>query len=133
MGTAEQWGAYVSQPSRRALLGTAGAIGARAALGAAAPVTATGPVAPGPERAAAYDTAPARAALERLLPGHADQFRLRALPPGGAADRFRVDGTTGRITVAGTTPATLLTGVHWYLKYSCRAHLSWAGDQPALP
>ncbi|KIZ18118.1 alpha-N-acetylglucosaminidase [Streptomyces natalensis] len=128
----------MSQPSRRALLGTAGAIGARAALGAAAPVTATGPLAPGPlapgpERAAGYDTAPARAALERLLPGHADQFRLRALPPGGAADRFRVDGTTGRITVAGTTPATLLTGVHWYLKYTCHAHLSWAGDQAALP
>lgn len=124
----------MSQPSRRTLLGTAGAIGAGAALGAAAPAPG-GPPPPGARRgqAAPFDTAPARAALERLLPGHAGQFRLRPLAPDGTTDRFRVEGTAGRITVAGTTPATLLTGVHWYLKYTCHAHLSWAGDQPALP
>ncbi|MFJ9853096.1 alpha-N-acetylglucosaminidase [Streptomyces sp. NPDC101150] len=119
-------------------MGTAGAIGARAALGAAAPAAAAGPALPRPERAAADGTAAARAALERLLPDHADQFHLVRLTADGGGgdgdgDRFRVDGTTGRITVAGTGPATLLTGVHWYLKYTCRAHLSWAGDQPALP
>ncbi|GAU69475.1 beta-N-acetylglucosaminidase [Streptomyces sp. NBRC 110611] len=109
------------------MLGTAGAIGARAALGGAA---ATGI----PPRGTAYDTEPARAALARLLPGHADQFRLVPLVPlRGVTDRFRVEGTTGRITVAGTSPATLLTGVNWYLKYTCRAHLSWAGDQLGLP
>ncbi|MEU9110492.1 alpha-N-acetylglucosaminidase [Streptomyces sp. NPDC048483] len=125
----------MSQPSRRALLGTAGAIGAGAALGAAAPATAAGPAVPRPERSPAYDPAPARAALERLLPGHADQFHLQPLAreDGPDTDRFRVDGTRGRITVAGTSPATLLTGVHWYLKDTCRCHLSWAGDQPALP
>ncbi|MFI9049609.1 alpha-N-acetylglucosaminidase [Streptomyces sp. NPDC053427] len=124
----------MSQPSRRALLGTAGAIGAGAALGAAAPAKAAEPSVPRPERPAADGTAAARAALERLLPDHADQFRLvRLAADGGAADRFRVDGSEGRITVAGTSPATLLTGVHWYLKYTCRAHLSWAGDQLDLP
>ncbi|MFG2141337.1 alpha-N-acetylglucosaminidase [Streptomyces sp. NPDC048650] len=123
----------MSQPSRRALLGTAGAIGARAALGAAAPATAAGPPVPGPERVATFDTAPARAALERLLPGHAEQFHLHRLAPDDGTDRFRVDGRAGRITVAGTTPAVLLTGVHWYLKYTCRAHVSWAGDQLDLP
>ncbi|MFG2865521.1 alpha-N-acetylglucosaminidase [Streptomyces sioyaensis] len=121
----------MSRPSRRAVLGTAGAIGAGVALGGASP-------APGrdgrrQERAPAYDTAPARAALTRLLPGHADQFQLVALAPDGTGDRFRVEGRAGRITVAGTTPAVLLTGVHWYLKYTCRAHLSWAGDQVELP
>ncbi|WP_407286248.1 alpha-N-acetylglucosaminidase TIM-barrel domain-containing protein [Streptomyces sp. BP-8] len=120
-------------PSRRALLGTAGAISAGAVLGAAAPGRA------GPGRgarrapAAAYDVAPVRAALARLLPGHADQFEPVPLVADGGTDRFRVTGRAGRITVAGTTPAALLTGVNWYLKYTCRAHLSWAGDQLELP
>lgn len=113
------------------MLGTAGAIGAGVALGGAAP--APGRAGRRQERAPAYDTAPARAALTRLLPGHADQFQLVALAPDGTGDRFRVEGRTGRITVAGTTSAVLLTGVHWYLKYTCRAHLTWAGDQVELP
>ncbi|MDT0460443.1 alpha-N-acetylglucosaminidase TIM-barrel domain-containing protein [Streptomyces sp. DSM 41527] len=132
----------MSRPSRRALLGTAGAIGAGAALGGAAPAAVAAAAATPARRAqrapahstgAAYDTAPARAALTRLLPRHADQFQLVPLAPDGGADRFRVDGRAGRITVWGTTPAVLLTGVHWYLKYTCRAHLSWAGDQVELP
>ncbi|MFD3421847.1 alpha-N-acetylglucosaminidase [Streptomyces decoyicus] len=132
----------MSRPSRRALLGTAGAIGAGAALGGAAPAGASARsrgqapaygAAPAHDTARAYDTAPARAALARLLPRHADQFQLVPLAPDGGGDRFRVDGRAGRITVSGTTPAVLLTGVNWYLKYTCRAHLSWAGDQTALP
>lgn len=109
----------MSRPSRRALLGTAGAIGAGAALGGAAPAAgaaASGRLARRQERTpaddtgaahgtgAAYDTAPARAALARLLPRHADQFQLVPLAPDGGADRFRVDGRAGRITVSGTTP-----------------------------
>ncbi|MEU7277571.1 alpha-N-acetylglucosaminidase [Streptomyces sp. NPDC045431] len=119
--------------SRRTLLGTAGAIGAGAAL------------AGNGQHAMAYGagdgtrddsrTAPARAALARLLPDHADQFRLRHLT--GGPERFRVTGSPGpgaaRVEVAGTSPATLLTGVHWYLKYVCGAHLSWSGSQLRLP
>ncbi|WP_327157283.1 alpha-N-acetylglucosaminidase [Streptomyces tubercidicus] len=130
----------MSRPSRRALLGTAGAIGAGAALGGAAatpdaaPAAAAGtPSARHQERAPAYDTAPARAALTRLLPRHADQFELVPLARDRSGDRFRIEGHTGRITVSGTTPAVLLTGVNWYLKYTCRVHLSWAGDQVGLP
>ncbi|MEW2181373.1 alpha-N-acetylglucosaminidase N-terminal domain-containing protein, partial [Streptomyces sp. NPDC005406] len=32
-------------------------------------------------------------------------------------------------TDAGTSPAVILTGVHWYLKYECDAVISWAGSQ----
>ncbi|MGW7053432.1 alpha-N-acetylglucosaminidase [Streptomyces sp. NPDC054887] len=114
--------------SRRTLLGSAGAIGVGAAMGASAPAAA----APGPGRSF---TVPARAALERLLPDHAGQFRLTALAPpaDGGGDRFRVGGATGRVEVAGTSPAAALTGVHWYLKYVCGAHLSWSGTQLDLP
>ncbi|MFF8811949.1 alpha-N-acetylglucosaminidase [Streptomyces pactum] len=127
----------MSDLTRRTLIGTAGALGAGAALGGGAVVVAgtraeadDAEAADGP----AFGTGPARAALERLLPDHADQFQLVPLAAApGAPERFTVTGGPGRITVAGTGPAVLLTGVHWYLKYTCRAHLSWSGDQLRLP
>lgn len=132
-------GAYVSHVSRRNLLGTAGALGVTAAVGGHTPAMAASPV-PGPAHPAGpsgeslFDTAPARAALRRLLPDHAEQFRLSPLARARAgAERFRVSGSAGRVDVAGTSPAVLLTGVNWYLKYVCRAHISWAGSQLNLP
>lgn len=75
-----------SRPTRRTLLGTAGAVGAAAVVGAATPAHAAPPAAaPGP------DLAPAHEALRRLLPDHADQFRLRALP--GATARRTASGS----------------------------------------
>ncbi|WP_199185911.1 alpha-N-acetylglucosaminidase [Streptomyces carminius] len=82
---------------------------------------------------APFSTEPARAALHRLLPGHAGQFHLVPLDARGGAERFRVAGAAGRLEVAGTSPAVLLTGVHWYLKEVCSAHISWAGRQLSLP
>ncbi|MFJ8232204.1 alpha-N-acetylglucosaminidase TIM-barrel domain-containing protein [Streptomyces sp. NPDC094448] len=116
--------------SRRAVLGTAGAIGATAALDGTGAVAAprTGAPAGKPEAAPTADAA--RAALLRLLPRHAGQFRL-ALVDG--PERFAVTGEAGRIAVDGTSPAVLLTGVHWYLKYVCRAHISWSGSRVDLP
>ncbi|WP_329116295.1 alpha-N-acetylglucosaminidase [Streptomyces sp. NBC_01465] len=111
-----------SSLSRRTLLSTAGAIGAGAALGVHSPAAAA---------ESAPDLGPARAALQRLLPRHADQFRLTPLT--GGADRFRVSGSHGRIEVAATGPATALTGVNWYLKYTCHAHISWNSAQLDLP
>ncbi|MFI5634576.1 alpha-N-acetylglucosaminidase [Streptomyces sp. NPDC051664] len=113
--------------SRRTVLGTAGAVGVAAALGGQVPAM----VAPKQEQEQAPATAPARAALERLLPEHADQFRLTLLTEG--AERFTVVGGRGRIEVAGTSPAVILAGVHWYLKYECDAVISWAGSQLDLP
>ncbi|MFD5079327.1 alpha-N-acetylglucosaminidase [Streptomyces sp. NPDC058371] len=119
----------MNSPSRRTVLGTAGAIGLGTTLGVTVPAHAAESPGEGP----AFDTAPARSALNRLLPGHADQFRLSLLRPAGGRDRFRVTGTTGHIQVSGTTPGVLLTGVHFYLKYVCGAHLAWNGSQLNLP
>lgn len=116
-------------PSRRTVLSTAGAVTAGAAVGVATPAHA----APTTSAVAhSLDTGPAREALVRLLPEHAGQIRLTPLP-GGGPDRFRVTGARGRLEIAATGPATALTGLHWYLKYTCKAHLSWAGSQLDLP
>lgn len=78
-----------------------------------------------------FDTAPAAAALKRLLPDHYRQLTLRAVKDG--TDRFRVTGRAGQITVEGTSPAVLLTGLHTYLRRTAHASVSWTGEQVNLP
>ncbi|WP_244204143.1 alpha-N-acetylglucosaminidase [Streptomyces africanus] len=78
-----------------------------------------------------FDSAPAAAALKRLLPDHYQQLTLRALDAG--TDRFRVTGRAGQITVEGTSPAVLLAGVHTYLRRTAHASVSWTGEQLNLP
>ncbi|WP_306323501.1 MULTISPECIES: alpha-N-acetylglucosaminidase [unclassified Streptomyces] len=123
----------MSAPSRRTVLGTTAAVGLGTALGVGAPAAQAAPPATAASAPTALDTAAARAALNRQLPHHAEQIRLRLVEADGTEDRFRVTGTTGRITVYGTTPATLLAGVHWYLKYECGALIAWNGSQLDLP
>ncbi|MBD0693655.1 alpha-N-acetylglucosaminidase, partial [Streptomyces sp. CBMA123] len=100
----------------------------------AAVATAVGPVpaAPTAPGAAVFDPGPARAALGRLLPGHAAQFELvpEARPaPGG--DGYTVSGPPGAIQVRGTSPATLLAGVGWYLRTVAHADIGLPGDSTA--
>ena len=79
----------------------------------------------------AFDTAPARAALQRLLPRQQAQFTLVALDRGQGADRFEVRGTAGHIVVAGTSPAVILTGVETYLEQVAHVAIGWPGDSLA--
>ncbi|MFI6080993.1 alpha-N-acetylglucosaminidase TIM-barrel domain-containing protein [Streptomyces sp. NPDC051217] len=114
-------------PSRRAVLAGAGAVGAGVGVALAAP----SPAAARPSASdATAGAAAARAAVERLLPRHADQFHFRVV---SGPERFRVAGSAGRVEVSGTDAGVLLTGVHWYLKYVCGAHISWSGSQLDLP
>ncbi|WP_327303147.1 alpha-N-acetylglucosaminidase [Streptomyces sp. NBC_01298] len=100
------------------------------AVGAAAPAAQSPAAAPAP-RPRAFDTAPARASLQRLLPRHAGQFTL-VPDPGSGPDTFTVSGTAGAITVRGSTGATLLTGVGWYLQHVAGADIGWPGDSIGL-
>ena len=80
---------------------------------------------------AAFDTAPARAALQRLLPKHQSQFALVALARGQGGDRFEVRSTPGHIVVAGTSSATILAGVERYLEQVAHVAIGWPGDSLA--
>ncbi|MBP2580436.1 alpha-N-acetylglucosaminidase [Streptomyces sp. PvR006] len=77
---------------------------------------------------ALFDPAPARASLERLLPSHAAQFTLLPVAEPASGDSFTVSGTAGAIEVRGTSPATLLTGVGWYLERIAGVDLGWPGS-----
>ncbi|MFB7783042.1 alpha-N-acetylglucosaminidase [Streptomyces vinaceus] len=122
-----------------ALADVADTAGVTGVTGAADVTGVTGVRGPAPAPRA-FDTGPAREALQRLLPHHADQFTLVPDPAAGA-DRFTVSGSAGAITVRGSTGATLLTGVGWYLQHVAGADIGWPGDSigmlparlPAVP
>ncbi|MFC9327543.1 alpha-N-acetylglucosaminidase [Kitasatospora sp. NPDC057015] len=78
-----------------------------------------------------FDTAPALAALGRLLPAHAAQFSLTPVPKDTGADSYSVSGTAGSIAVRGTSPAALLTGVGWYLAEVAGVDIGLPGDSTA--
>ncbi|MFJ9905577.1 alpha-N-acetylglucosaminidase TIM-barrel domain-containing protein [Streptomyces sp. NPDC101152] len=80
---------------------------------------------------ALFDTAPAAAALKRLLPDHHRQITLRALA--GDPDHFRVTGRAGHIAVEGTSTGVLLAGLHTYLRRTAHGSVSWTGEQLNLP
>uniref|UniRef100_UPI0031DF791B alpha-N-acetylglucosaminidase n=1 Tax=Saccharothrix mutabilis TaxID=33921 RepID=UPI0031DF791B len=80
---------------------------------------------PATAQPAAFDTAPAAAVLSRLLPAHASQFTLQATT---GRDEYAVSGTSGAITVRGTSPATLLAGVGWYLRTVAGVDIGLVGD-----
>ena len=71
--------------------------------------------------------AAAHAALERVLPEHATQIHL-SLEPRGAAEFFRIAGSTGTIAIAGSTASALLMGAHAYLRQVAGVSVSWNGD-----
>ena len=75
-----------------------------------------------------FDVAPARAALQRLLPRWQAQFDLIALPRTGAADHFEITGRAGHVLVKGTSPAVLLAGVETYLHRVAHVDIGWPGD-----
>ena len=90
---------------------------------------------PGTTQATApFGAAPAVEAVGRLLPAHAGQFTLSPVPKDGGGDYFAVSGTAGAVTVRGTSPATLLTGVGWYLGHVAGVDIGLPGDSlAALP
>jgi alpha-N-acetylglucosaminidase len=76
-----------------------------------------------------FDVHPAGQVLQRLLPGHASQFELRAIPPDRAGERWRISRAGDRIRIEGSTSSALLFGANWYLKYVAQLHISPNGDQ----
>ncbi|WP_331731074.1 alpha-N-acetylglucosaminidase C-terminal domain-containing protein (plasmid) [Kitasatospora sp. NBC_00070] len=108
----------------------------RLALAALLALSGTLATAPAADAAPAFDTAPAAAALGRLIPAQQNQITLLPVAKDAGNDSFSVSGSPGAITVSGTSPATLLTGVGWYLENIARVDIGLPGDSlgklPAL-
>lgn len=92
---------------------------------------ASSPAAASPPHGPAFATDSARAALARLLPRHVSQFTLVPVGRPASGDWFSVSGRAGHVRVRGTSPAVILSGVNWYLKYTAKVDIGWPGRSTA--
>ncbi|XP_050154004.1 alpha-N-acetylglucosaminidase [Malus sylvestris] len=82
---------------------------------------------------ASVQEAAAKAVLERLLPTHVHSFDFKIVSQDACGGRscFMLNnynlssGHGPEIQVKGTTAVEIASGLHWYLKYWCGAHVSW--------
>lgn len=95
------------------------------------PVSAISPAAE--TESAPFDVQPTVDALERIVPDHYEQVILKAVNKGAEGDAFHIAAVNGHLEIAGTSPAVLLTGFNWYLKYVAKANVNWNGEQLNLP
>ena len=66
-----------------------------------------------------------RALLERLLGPRAEAVAVERIEGAEGRDRFEVEADGGRVTLRGTSPVAVASGLHWYLRRSCRVDVSW--------
>ncbi len=68
------------------------------------------------QRTRTVDLAAARALIERVIPGHADDFDLGTLAGEQDLDAFEVDGRNGKIVLHGTSGVAIASALNWYLE-----------------
>nr|XP_043623861.1 alpha-N-acetylglucosaminidase isoform X1 [Erigeron canadensis] len=75
----------------------------------------------------------AKALLKRLLPTHLSSFQFKIVSK-DACGRYscfwisnykNASSKSPEIIIQGTTAVEIASGLHWYLKYLCGAHVSW--------
>ena len=71
--------------------------------------------------------------IERVTPNYSKQFVLELVPEKESVDWYEIGATQGKVLLRGNTPIALTTAFNMYLKYQCKAQLSWFGDQIRLP
>ncbi|XP_042491727.1 alpha-N-acetylglucosaminidase [Macadamia integrifolia] len=77
--------------------------------------------------------AAAKALLGRLLPTHVSSFKFKIVSKDACSgyscfwiNNFNLSSRKGAgIMIKGTTAVEMVSGLHWYLKYWCGAHVSW--------
>ncbi|XP_057978584.1 alpha-N-acetylglucosaminidase isoform X2 [Malania oleifera] len=75
----------------------------------------------------------AKAVLQRLLPTYLSSFEFRIVSKDVCGGRScfwiqnykKANGNRPKIMIKGTTAVEVTSGLHWYLKYWCGAHVSW--------
>ncbi|WP_042131612.1 alpha-N-acetylglucosaminidase [Paenibacillus sp. FSL R5-0345] len=74
------------------------------------------------------------AMIERVIgPEKSSQIRLESIAPENDQDVFELASDSGMVVIKGSSGTALASGFHWYLKHTCKAHLSWCGNQLELP
>lgn len=71
--------------------------------------------------------------IERVTPGYSSQYRLELIPDDDGNDVYEIDGNGKKIILRGNNSISLASAFNWYLKYTCKVHVSWFGNQLDLP
>ena len=74
--------------------------------------------------ASAADSA-VRALIERIAPGHENDFILEAIPAPAGQNIFEVDSRDGKIVLRGDGPLSQAVAFNWYLKHTAFVSVSW--------
>jgi alpha-N-acetylglucosaminidase len=78
---------------------------------------------------AADDFSPVRGLIERIAPGHADDFVFEIIPaPAGQVNAFEVGSKDGKILLGGDSQLSLAVAFNYYLKHDALAAVSWYVD-----
>ncbi|MGD8778014.1 MAG: alpha-N-acetylglucosaminidase [Ignavibacteria bacterium] len=70
--------------------------------------------------------------IKRILPDYCSSF-IVTINEDIEKDFFSIRNRNGQIEIEGNNPVAIGSGVYWYLKYICKCHISWSGDQLKLP
>ena len=88
----------------------------------AGPVPAPTHVAGPPRRP--VDLAAISALVERVVPGHARDFKVEVIPDSAGLDVFEVDQEAGRIVLRGSSGVAIASALNWYLEHVAGVNVS---------
>ncbi len=71
--------------------------------------------------------------IERVVPGYSNQFNLEIILAENDKDVFEIEQHEGKVILRGNNQVAIASALNWYLKYTCRVHQSWCGEQMNLP
>lgn len=73
------------------------------------------------------------ALIKRVLPKHADQFTIAAIPKEGDKDVFELESRNGKIILRGNNGVSVASALNHYLKHYAHCDISWNGTNLNLP
>lgn len=74
--------------------------------------------------------------IARLLPDFKDNFIVKVDPNirvGSTLDKFLYVTANSKLSIRCTSGVACAMGINHFLKYYCKAHISWSGDQLNIP
>ena len=80
-----------------------------------------------PTRAAEVDMA-VRRLIERITPGHGQDFIIETIAASAGENIFEVEARDGKIVLRGDSPLSQAVAFNWYLKHDAFVDVSWYAD-----
>ena len=73
------------------------------------------------------------ALIKRVLPGHAQAFRVESLPDSEGKDVFEIESRKGLIVLRGNNGVAVASALYYYLTEYCHCQITWNGTNLQLP